>query len=155
MKVGHGFDMHRLEIGNRLLIGGVHIPWTHGLVGHSDADVLIHAVCDALLGAAGLGDLGLFFPDTEVRNKDRDSREFLKIVGRKLDEKGFQVKNIDCTLIAQEPRLAAYFVQMQFNIESDLLLPEGSVNVKAKSTECLGSTGRGEGIAAFAVALIE
>ena len=155
MKVGHGFDMHRLEIGNRLLIGGVHIPWTHGLVGHSDADVLIHAVCDALLGAAGLGDLGLFFPDTEVRNKDRDSREFLKIVGLKLDEKGFQVKNIDCTLIAQEPRLAAYFVQMQFDIESDLLLPEGSVNVKAKSTECLGATGRGEGIAAFAVALIE
>ena len=155
MKVGHGFDMHRLEIGNRLLIGGVHIPWTHGLVGHSDADVLIHAVCDALLGAAGLGDLGLFFPDTEVRNKGRDSREFLKVVGRKLDEKGFQVKNIDCTLIAQKPRLAAYFVQMQFNIESDLLLPEGSVNVKAKSTECLGATGRGEGIAAFAVALIE
>ena len=155
MKVGHGFDMHRLEIGNRLVIGGVHIPWTHGLVGHSDADVLIHAVCDALLGAAGLGDLGLFFPDTEVSNKDRDSREFLRIVGQNLEGKGLQVKNVDCTLIAQEPSLAGYFVQMQFNIESDLLLPEGRVNVKAKSTEYLGSTGRGEGIAAFAVVLIE
>jgi len=155
MRVGHGFDMHRLDAGRRLIIGGVDIPWTHGLVGHSDADVLIHAICDALLGAAGLGDLGRLFPDTDPINKNRNSREFLRIIRQKIDEEAFRVCNIDCTLVVERPKLYGYFGQMQSNIESDLALSPGSVQVKAKTTEHLGSTGRGEGIAAFCVALIK
>ena len=155
MRVGHGFDMHRLDVGGRLVIGGVDIPWTHGLVGHSDADVLVHAVCDALLGAAGLGDLGGFFPDTNPINKNRDSREFLRVIAQKIEEEGFRVCNIDCTLVAEKPKLYTYFEQMQSNIESDLVLSSGTVQVKAKTTEHLGSTGRSEGIAAFCVTLIE
>jgi 2-C-methyl-D-erythritol 2,4-cyclodiphosphate synthase len=155
MKVGHGFDMHRTERGRQLVIGGVDIPWTHGLAGHSDADVLVHAVCDALLGAAGLGDLGSIFPDTDVVNENRDSREFLRSIGYQLTDKGFRAHNIDCTLVTQEPRFSTYFAEMQSNLESDLLLSAGSVHVKATTTEHLGAIGRGEGMAAFAVALIE
>jgi 2-C-methyl-D-erythritol 2,4-cyclodiphosphate synthase len=154
MKIGHGFDMHRLEVVAPLLIGGVDIPWTHGLVGHSDSDVLIHAVCDALLGAAGLGDIGRHFPNTDTRNENRDSREFLRTVRSLLETAGYRAHNIDCTVLAEAPKLAPYLDAMQENMASDLLIEAGSVHVKATTTEQLGSIGRGEGIAAFAVALI-
>jgi 2-C-methyl-D-erythritol 2,4-cyclodiphosphate synthase len=155
MKIGHGFDMHRLEVGSRLVIGGVDIPWTHGLVGHSDADVLIHAVCDALLGAAGLGDIGRHFPDTDSSNKNRVSREFLRTVRLLLENVSYRTHNIDCTLVAEAPKLVPYVAAMQENIASDLLISPNSINVKATTTEQLGAIGRGEGIAAFAVVLIE
>ena len=155
MKIGHGFDMHRLEVGVHLVIGGVNIPWTHGLSGHSDADVLIHAVCDALLGAAGLGDIGHYFPNTDSSNKNRDSREFLRNVRLLLEKAGYRPHNIDCTILAEAPKLAPYFGAMQANMTSDLLVTSGNVHVKATTTEQLGSIGRGEGIAAFAVALID
>ena len=155
MRIGHGFDVHKFEAGAPLVIGGVEIPWTHGLVGHSDADVLIHAVCDALLGAAGLGDIGRHFPNTDLVNKNRDSREFLRAVRLLLDQAGFQVHNIDCTLLAEAPKLAPYLQGMQANMASDLFTPSGSVHVKATSTDRLGSIGRGEGIGAFVVALID
>jgi 2-C-methyl-D-erythritol 2,4-cyclodiphosphate synthase len=154
MKIGHGFDVHRLEVGTRLVIGGVDIPWTHGLVGHSDADVLIHAVCDALLGAAGLGDIGHHFSDADLGNKNRDSREFLRAVGLLLQQAGCRVHNIDCTVVAAAPTLAPFLNAMQTNMASDLIIAPGSVNVKATTTDQLGSIGRGEGIAAFAVALL-
>ena len=155
MKIGHGFDMHRLEVGARLVIGGVDIPWTHGLVGHSDADVLIHAVCDALLGAAGLGDIGRHFPNTDSSNENRDSREFLRTVQLLLEKAGYRAHNIDCTVLAEAPKLAPYLDAMQANMASDLLIAPGSVHVKAPTTEQLGSIVRGEGIAAFAVVLID
>ena len=155
MKIGHGFDMHRLEVGARLVIGGVDIPWTHGLVGHSDADVLIHAVCDSLLGAAGLGDIGRQFPDTDSSNKNRNSREFLRTVRLLLEKAGFRAHNIDCTVLAEAPKLEPYLDEMQVNMGSDLLIPPGNVHVKATTTEGLGFTGRAEGIAAHAVVLVE
>ena len=155
MNIGHGFDMHRLEIGSHLVIGGVDIPWTHGLAGHSDADVLIHAVCDALLGAAGLGDIGRHFPNTDPSNENRNSREFLRTVRLLLEKVGFRAHNIDCTVLAEAPKLESYLNAMQVNMASDLLIPPGNVHVKATTTEQLGSIGRGEGIAAFAVALID
>ena len=155
MKIGHGFDMHRLEIGAHLIIGGVNIPWTHGLSGYSDADVLIHAVCDALLGAAGLGDIGRHFPNSDSSNENRDSREFLRIVRLLLEKSGYRTHNVDCTLLAEAPKLESYFEAMQANMASDLLVPPSNVHVKATTTEQLGSIGRGEGIAAFAVALID
>ena len=155
MNIGHGFDIHRVEDGAQLVIGGVDIPGTHGLVGHSDADVLIHAVCDALLGAAGLGDIGRHFPNTDSSNENRNSREFLRTVRLLLEKAGFRAHNIDCTVLAEAPKLEPYLDAMQVNMAADLLIAPGNVHVKATTTEQLGSIGRGEGIAAFAVALID
>ena len=155
MKIGHGFDMHRLEVGLPLVIGGADILSTHGLVGHSDSDVLIHAVCDALLGAGGLGDIGHHFPNTDSGNENRDSREFLRTVRLLLESAGYRASNIDCTVLAEAPKLLPYLATMQENMASDLLMAPRSVHVKATTTEQLGPIGRGEGIAAFAVALIE
>lgn len=154
MRIGHGFDVHALVPGRKLIIGGVDIPFDKGLLGHSDADVLLHAITDALLGAAGLGDIGRHFPDSDPRFKDADSRQLLREAARLIEWAGFRVGNIDATVIAQAPRLAPYAVQMAANIAADLGIDAGCVNVKAKTTERLGFTGRGEGIAAQAVALI-
>lgn len=155
MRVGNGFDIHRLESGSPLIIGGVRIPWTHRLSGHSDADVLIHAVCDALLGAVGYGDLGTLFPKTQNINRDRDSREFLRIVRVQLIELNTKIQNIDCTIVAQRPSLSGYFSEMISNIASDLMIPNSRVHVKAKTADHLGMIGREEGIAALVVALID
>jgi len=154
MKIGQGFDAHALAAGRKLVIGGVQIPFEKGLAGHSDADVLVHAVCDALLGAAGLGDIGTHFPDTDPRYKDADSRELLREVQRLLASARQHVVNIDATVIAQAPRLAPHITAMRANLASDIGISQDAVNIKAKSTERLGFTGRGEGIAAEAVALI-
>lgn len=154
MRVGHGFDVHPLVAGRPLVIGGVTIPFERGLDGHSDADVLLHAVADALLGAAGLGDLGRLYPDSDPTFKGADSRQLLREVARRLAAAGFRVVNVDATIIAQAPRMAPHMPQMVANIAHDLGIPGDWVNVKAKTTERLGFTGRGEGIAAEAVALI-
>ncbi|HSO07176.1 MAG TPA: 2-C-methyl-D-erythritol 2,4-cyclodiphosphate synthase [Pelomicrobium sp.] len=155
MRIGQGFDVHALVPGRPLVIGGVTIPFERGLAGHSDADVLLHAVTDALLGAAGLGDIGRHFPDTDEAYRGADSRELLREVARRLAAAGFRVVNVDATVIAQAPRLAPYAERMVANIAQDLGLVAAAVNVKAKTTEKLGFTGRGEGIAAEAVALID
>ena len=155
MRIGQGFDVHGLVAGRKLIVGGVHVPYDRGLEGHSDADVLLHAICDALLGAAALGDIGRHFPDTDPGYKDADSRVLLRAVGRKVYEAGYAVGNIDATIIAQAPRMAPHIPQMVLNILADLDLRNGSVNIKATTTEHLGFTGRGEGIAAQAVALLE
>jgi 2-C-methyl-D-erythritol 2,4-cyclodiphosphate synthase len=155
MRIGQGFDAHALVTGRRLVLGGVEIPFDRGLAGHSDADVLIHAVIDALLGAAALGDIGRHFPDTDDRYRGADSRELLREVGAKLAQAGLRVCNVDATVIAQAPRLAPHVDAMISNLASDLRLAQGRVNVKATTTETLGFTGRGEGIAAMAVALVE
>ena len=154
MRVGQGFDVHALVAGRKLIIGGVDIPFDKGLAGHSDADVLLHAVIDALFGAAGLGDIGRHFPDSDARYKGVDSRELLRECGRKLAAAGYAVVNIDSTIIAQAPRIAPYAAAMVANIAADLGLATDAVNVKGKTTERLGFTGRGEGIAAEAVALV-
>ena len=154
MRIGHGFDAHALVAGRRLVIGGVSIPHEKGLAGHSDADVLIHAVCDALLGAAGLGDIGMHFPDSDARYKDIDSRRLLREVARLLKERGLKVANVDATVIAQAPRMAPHIAAMRANLAADLGVAPDAVNVKAKTTEKLGFVGRGEGIAAEAVALL-
>ena len=155
MRVGHGFDAHALASGRRLVLGGVTIPHARGLAGHSDADVLLHAICDALLGAAALGDIGRHFPDSDPRYRGIDSRVLLRDVAVKLATLRLQVVNVDATVIAQAPRLAPHIPQMVANITADLALRPGQVNVKATTTEALGFTGREEGIAAAAVALIE
>ncbi len=155
MRIGQGFDVHALVSGRRLVIGGVAIPFDKGLQGHSDADVLLHAITDALLGAAGLGDIGRHFPDTEPRYKDADSRVLLREAARMVREAGWRVANVDATIIAQAPRMAPHVAAMIANIAGDLALPASCVNVKAKTTERLGFTGRGEGIAAEAVALLQ
>jgi len=155
MRIGQGFDVHALVTGRRLVLGGVEIPFDRGLAGHSDADVLIHAVIDALLGAAALGDIGGHFPDTDDRYRGADSRKLLREVGAKLAQAGLRVCNVDATVIAQAPRLAPHIDAMISNLASDLRLAQGRVNVKATTTETLGFTGRGEGIAAMAVALVE
>lgn len=155
MRVGHGFDVHRFQAGCTLVIGGVNIPWSVGLAGYSDADVLIHAICDALLGAIGSGDIGQHFPDSEPQHKGRDSREFLRAAEKLVRDAGYRVHNVDCTVVAAEPKLAPYITAIQTNIELDLCISRGAVNIKATTTDGLGSIGRGEGIAAFAVALIE
>jgi 2-C-methyl-D-erythritol 2,4-cyclodiphosphate synthase len=155
MRIGQGFDVHALVPGRRLVIGGVTIPYDRGLEGHSDADVLLHALTDALLGAAGLGDIGRYFPDTDPRYKDADSRALLREAVAKVRAAGWRVANVDATVIAQAPRMAPHIPAMVANIARDLEVPGGSVNVKAKTTERLGFTGRGEGIAAEAVALLE
>ena len=155
MRIGQGFDVHALVAGRRLVIGGVVIPFDKGLEGHSDADVLIHAVCDALLGAAALGDIGLHFPDTDPKYRNVDSRALLREVGRKVRRAGFSVVNLDATLIAQAPKMAPHTAAMVANLAADLEIDLGQVNVKAKTAERLGAIGRGEGIAAEAIALLE
>jgi 2-C-methyl-D-erythritol 2,4-cyclodiphosphate synthase len=153
-RVGQGFDVHALVPGRRLVIGGVEIPHEKGLLGHSDADVLLHAICDALLGAAALGDIGRHFPDSDPRYKGIDSRELLRHVARLVKERGFTASNVDATIVAQAPRMAPHIPGMVQNIASDLGIDAGCVNVKATTTEMLGFTGRGEGIAAQAICLI-
>lgn len=154
MRIGQGFDAHALVAGRRLVIGGVEIPHEKGLAGHSDADVLIHAVCDALLGAAGLGDIGAHFPDTDARFKDIDSRRLLREVARLVAANDLRVLNIDATVIAQAPRISPHIPQMRNNMAADLGILPVDVNIKARTTERLGFVGRGEGIAAEAVALL-
>ena len=156
MRIGQGFDVHALVPGRRLVIGGVEIPYHKGLLGHSDADVLLHALCDALLGAAGLGDIGRHFPDSDPRYEGIDSRELLRhVAGLLLREGGHRVLNVDATIIAQAPRMAPHIPAMVANIASDLGIAPSQVNVKATTTEELGFTGRGEGIAAQAICLVE
>jgi 2-C-methyl-D-erythritol 2,4-cyclodiphosphate synthase len=155
MRIGQGFDVHALVSGRKLIVGGVHIPFAKGLLGHSDADVLLHAICDALLGAAGLGDIGRHFPDSDARYSGIDSRELLRDVARKLHSLQLAVVNVDATIIAQAPRMAPHIPRMTLNIAEDLGVVPGAVNVKATTTEELGFIGREEGIAAQAVALIE
>jgi 2-C-methyl-D-erythritol 2,4-cyclodiphosphate synthase len=155
MRAGQGFDVHALVAGRALIIGGVTIAFEKGLEGHSDADVLLHAVCDALLGAAALGDIGRHFPDTDSRHKGADSRVLLREVARLLRDGGFHVVNIDSTIIAQAPKMAPHIPAMVANIAADLGIDPACINVKAKTTERLGFTGRGEGIAAEAIAMVE
>ena len=153
-RVGQGFDVHAFAPGRRLVIGGVEIPFDRGLEGHSDADVLLHAIADALLGAAALGDIGRHFPDTDARYKDADSRALLRRVAGLVAEAGFAALNVDATIVAQAPRMAPHIPRMVENIAADLGLDAGRVNVKATTTERLGFTGRGEGIAAQAICLL-
>jgi 2-C-methyl-D-erythritol 2,4-cyclodiphosphate synthase len=155
MRIGQGFDVHPFAAGRRLVIGGVHIPHHLGLQGHSDADVLLHAICDALLGAAGLGDIGRYYPDTDAQYAEVDSRMLVRDVAKKLAALRFRVVNVDATVIAQAPRLSPHFARMTGNIAADLGIAPAAVNLKATTTEGLGFAGRGEGIAAMAVALIE
>ena len=154
MRIGQGFDVHALVSGRKLVIGGVEIAYYKGLEGHSDADVLLHAICDALLGAAALGDIGRHFPDTDERYRGADSRGLLRAVAGEVKKAGFTVVNVDATILAQAPRMAPHVAKMVANIASDLGIAEKDVNVKATTTEQLGFIGRGEGIAAQAVALI-
>lgn len=155
MRIGHGYDVHRLTQGRVLILGGVKIPYGMGLDGHSDADVLLHAVSDALLGAAGLGDIGRHFPDTDPAYKGADSGELLRIVGQKVAQKGYRVGNIDVTMIAQRPKLSDYIQEMERNIAAYLGMEADRVNVKATTEEHLGFTGDGSGMACHAVCLLE
>lgn len=155
LRIGHGYDVHRLTEGRALILGGVTIPYEKGLLGHSDADVLTHAVMDALLGAAALGDIGRHFPDTDPRYAGADSGVLLARVRELIEEKGYRVGNVDATVVAQRPKLMAYIPQMVTNIARILAVPEDAVNVKATTEEQLGFTGRGEGISSYAVAGIE
>ena len=155
MRIGHGYDVHRLTEGRDLILGGVKIPHHHGLDGHSDADVLIHAVMDALLGAAALRDIGYHFPDTDMRYKGADSRMLLREVRQKIDTAGYKVGNIDVTMIAQRPKLKPHIPQMMENIAADLGVDVGRVNVKATTEEKLGFTGEGLGMSCHAVCLLE
>jgi 2-C-methyl-D-erythritol 2,4-cyclodiphosphate synthase len=155
MRIGEGFDVHALVEGRLLIIGGVTIPFEKGLAGHSDADVLLHAICDALLGAAALGDIGRHFPDTDERYAGADSRVLLREVGSIVVRSGYAVGNVDATIIAQRPKMAAFIPDMVANIASDLQTDASNISVKAKSTEALGFIGRGEGIAAKAIALLK
>lgn len=155
MRIGHGYDVHRLTENRKLVLGGVEIPFELGLLGHSDADVLIHAVCDALLGAAALGDIGKHFPDTSDEFLNIDSRILLRHVRDLLKEKGYKTVNLDATVIAQKPKLAPFIEQMRINIATDLGLEIDAVNVKATTEEKLGFTGNLEGISAHCVALID
>lgn len=155
MRIGHGYDVHRLTAGRKLILGGVVIPHPLGLDGHSDADVLLHAVSDALLGAAGLRDIGYHFPDTDPRYKGADSLKLLALVGDKVAEVGYRISNIDVTLIAQKPKVGGYIPQMTENISNALKLPINRVNVKATTEEKLGFTGNESGMACHAVCLLE
>ncbi len=155
MRIGQGYDVHALVAGRRLVVGGVDIPHAKGLQGHSDADVLLHAICDALLGAAALGDIGRHFPDTNPGFQDIDSRELLRDTARKVVAQGYRIVNVDATIIAQAPRMAPHISRMIGNIAADLGVAPAAVNIKATTTEELGFIGREEGIAAQAVALIE
>ena len=155
MRIGHGFDVHKFGEGDHIVIGGVSIPYPQGLVAHSDGDVLIHALCDALLGAASLGDIGKHFPDTDPAYAGADSRELLRKVVQLLGRNGWQVVNIDSTIVAQAPKMAPHIEQMCQNLAQDLRVNYSAVNVKATTTEQLGYTGRKEGIAAHAVVLLQ
>jgi len=154
LRVGHGFDVHALVAGRKLIIGGVEIPHERGLLGHSDADVLLHAICDALLGAAGMGDIGRHFPDHDPSYKGIDSRELLRQVERLLNDGGWRLGNVDATIIAQAPRMAPHIPAMREHVAADLGVTVAAVNIKATTTERLGLTGREEGIAAEAVCLL-
>ena len=154
VRIGTGFDVHALASGRALVLGGVTIPHTHGLAGHSDADVLLHAIADALLGALALGDLGAHFPDTDPRYEGADSRVLLRHVSSLATTRGYRVGNLDVTLIAQAPKVAPYVAAMRANLAADLGCEESEVSVKATTTERLGFTGRGEGIAAMATVLL-
>ncbi len=155
MRIGHGYDAHRLAAGERLVLGGVTVPHDKGLVAHSDGDVALHALCDALIGAAGGGDIGKHFPDDDPSYENIDSRILLRRVIATLGDQGLSVGNADVTIVAEEPRLAAHVPQMRANIAADLGIDAARVNVKATSTEKMGFVGRGEGIAAHAVVLLE
>lgn len=155
MRIGHGYDVHRLVEGRDLILGGVKIPHNLGLLGHSDADVLLHAVSDALLGAAGLGDIGKHFPDTDPRYKGADSLRLLEIVGEKITDGGYRISNIDVTMIAQAPKLRPYIETMERNIAGALNIDASRVNVKATTEERLGFTGEGLGMSCHAVCLLE
>ena len=155
MRIGHGYDAHRLVSGRALILGGVSIPHDRGPLAHSDGDALIHAICDALLGAAALGDIGKFFPDTQPEWKGVDSRVLLREVVAMLEQKGLRIANVDATIVAQRPRLAPYFPAMRENLAADLKILIERVNVKGTTTEGMGFAGREEGIAAHAVALLE
>lgn len=155
IRVGFGYDVHRLEEGRKLIIGGIEIPFEKGLLGHSDADVLIHAICDALLGAAALGDIGVHFPETDNTYKDISSLVLLKKTGKLLESKGFYVGNVDCTLVMERPKVAGHIPAMVRAVSEALGCDGDMVSIKATTAEGLGFTGRGEGIAAYAVALIE
>ena len=155
MRTGIGYDVHRLAVGRKLVLGGVVIPFEKGLLGHSDADVLTHAVCDALLGAAGLGDIGEHFPDTDTKYKDISSLTLLAHTKVMIQEKGFVIQNLDTIVFAEMPKIGPYRKQMQQNLGSALNVDPANVNIKATTTEGLGTIGRGEGIAAMCVALVE
>ncbi len=155
MRIGHGYDAHRLAAGERLVLGGVTIPHDKGLAAHSDGDVALHALCDALIGAAGGGDIGRHFPDDDPSYENIDSRILLRRVIATLGDQGLSVGNADVTIVAEEPRLAAHVSQMRANIAADLGIDANRVNVKATTTEQMGFVGRGEGIAAHAVVLLE
>ena len=154
IRIGNGLDAHALVEGRRLILGGVHIPHPRGLQGHSDADALLHAVCDAILGALGRGDIGRHFPDNDARFKDADSRDLLRSVWRLAHDAGYRLGNLDATIIAQEPRLAPYVERMALHLAADLEAPIERINVKATTTDGLGFVGRGEGIAAMATILL-
>ena len=155
LRIGHGYDVHQLVVGRPCIIGGVTVPFDKGLLGHSDADVLLHAICDALLGAAALGDIGQHFPASDMRYQGINSRELLCHVVGKLKMQGFMVSNIDSTVICELPKLTPYITQMRTNIAEDCLVAIDAINVKATTTEKLGFTGRGEGVAAEAVCLLQ
>ena len=155
MRVGQGFDVHAFAAGRKLVMGGVEIPHARGLLGHSDADVLLHAICDALLGAAGLGDVGQHYPDSSPQYADIDSRVLLRSTAAKLKELKFRIVNLDATIIAEAPRMAPHIPRMIGNIAADLGIAPAAINIKATTTEGLGFVGRDEGIAAMAIALID
>lgn len=154
MKIGIGYDVHKLVPGRKLILGGVDIPFEKGLEGHSDADVLVHAIADAILGASKLGDIGKFFPDTDPKYKDANSLELLSIVAKTVATKGYRIQDIDSVIVAQEPKMAPYREQMQKNVADALGMAASSVGIKATTTEGLGFEGMGEGISAKAVALL-
>ena len=155
MRIGHGYDVHKLVADRKLILGGVEIEYEKGLLGHSDADVLLHAICDALLGAAALGDIGKHFPDNDNAFKNIDSRILLRKTAELIGEKGFEISNVDATVLAQRPKLAGFIAKMRENIASDLQLDVSRINVKATTEEGLGFTGSGDGIAVHAVCLLE
>lgn len=155
MRIGHGYDVHCLVEGRKLILGGVDVPYERGLLGHSDADVLLHAIADAILGALALGDIGKHFPDTDPQYKGADSRKLLRHVLALAEQKGYLLGNVDATIVAQRPKLAPFIAEMRANIAKDLDAEPDRVNVKATTTEQLGFAGRGEGIAAYAVVLME
>jgi len=154
LRIGQGIDFHRLTEGRKLIIGGVDIPFERGLEGHSDADVLAHAICDALLGAAALGDIGRHFPDTDLANRNRSSMEFLREVRAKVEAEGWLIQNVDATLLAQRPKLAPHMPAMRQNIAESLGTGIAEINIKATTTEGMNAEGRGEGISAQAIALL-
>lgn len=155
MRIGEGYDAHRFEAGRKLVLGGVTIPHDRGLAAHSDGDAVIHALCDALLGAAALGDIGAHFPDTDSKFRNIDSRLLLRRVAELLLQKGYRISNVDVTVLAQAPKLAPHIAAMRANLASDLAIPVDTVSIKATTTEKMGFIGREEGIAVHAVALIE